>query len=137
MQDIEITVIENYGDARGDLYNIADAELQFFDKIQNIHFGKIRPDSVRGNHYHLQTKEMLIVSYSDAWTLAWAGKDMGQRSTRKFTGSGAILIKINEGVAHALKNDGNTDLALIALSDERFSKKNTDVFSRILIEPGN
>jgi dTDP-4-dehydrorhamnose 3,5-epimerase-like enzyme len=137
MQDIEITAIENYGDTRGDLYNIADAELQFFDKIQNIHFGKIRPNSVRGNHYHRQTKEMLIVSYSDAWTLVWAGKDKAQRSIRKFTGSGAVLIKIHEGVAHALKNDGDTDLALIALSDKRFSKEDTDVFSRILMEPGN
>jgi dTDP-4-dehydrorhamnose 3,5-epimerase-like enzyme len=137
MQDIEIQTVENYGDTRGDLYNISDADLKFLDNIQNIHFGKIRPNAVRGNHYHRRTKEMLIVSYSDAWTFAWAGKDKAQRSTREFTGSGAVLIKINEGVAHALKNDGGTDLALIALSDKRFSKENTDAFPRILIGIGN
>ncbi len=135
MQDIEITAIENRGDARGDLYNISDADLQFLDKIKNIHFGKILPNSIRGNHYHHQTKEMLIVSYSDAWSLSWAGLDSTRISTREFKGTGAVLIKINEGIAHALKNNGNADLELIALSDKQFSKENTDAVPRILIEP--
>ncbi|MGA7143523.1 MAG: hypothetical protein WBY47_03380 [Desulfobacterales bacterium] len=132
-QAIEIKSIENYGDTRGDLYHISDTDLQFLDKIQNIHFGKIHPNFVRGNHYHRQTKEMLIVSYSDAWTLAWAKKDTTRMSIKEFTGSGAVLIKINEGVAHALKNNGDGDLALIALSNKRFSKENTDAITRILI----
>ena len=136
-QDIEIKTIENYGDIRGDLYNIPDADLQFLDKIQNIHFGKIHPNFVRGNHYHRQTKEMLVVSYSDVWTLAWAKQDTARISTKEFTGSGAVLIKINEGVAHALKNNGDGDLALIALSNKGFSKENTDAFTRILIDPGD
>jgi dTDP-4-dehydrorhamnose 3,5-epimerase-like enzyme len=134
MQDIEITKIENYGDTRGALYNISDGDLQFLDKIQNIHFGKIRPNSVRGNHYHRQSREMLIISYSDAWTLAWAKKVSAQIFTKEFTGSGAIMIKINKGVVHTLKNNGDKDLELIALSNIRFSKENTDAFSRILIE---
>jgi dTDP-4-dehydrorhamnose 3,5-epimerase-like enzyme len=135
MQDIEIKTIENYGDARGDLYNISDADLQFLDRIQNIHFGKIHPNFVRGNHYHRQTKEMLIVSYSDAWTLAWAKQDTARISTQEFIGSGAVLIKINKGVAHALKNSGDEDLTLIALSSKRFSRENADAFTRILIDP--
>jgi len=136
-QDIEIKTIENYGDTRGDLYNIPDADLQFLEQIQNIHFGKIHPNFVRGNHYHRQTKEILIVSYSDVWTLAWAKKDTAQISTKEFTGSGAVLIKINAGVAHALKNNGDGDLALIALSNKGFSKENKDAFTRFLIEPGD
>jgi dTDP-4-dehydrorhamnose 3,5-epimerase-like enzyme len=137
MQHIEITAIENYGDARGALYNISDADLQFLDKIQNIHFGKIHPNAVRGNHYHRQSKEVLIISYSDAWTLAWAKKDSAQISIKEFTGSGAVLIKIYEGVAHTLKNNGDKDLELIALSNKKFSKENTDAFPRILVEPRN
>jgi dTDP-4-dehydrorhamnose 3,5-epimerase-like enzyme len=137
MQNIEIIAIENYGDARGDLYNISDADLQFIDKIYNIHFGKIHPNFIRGNHYHRQTKEMLIISYSDAWSLAWARKDSSKISTKEFTGSGAVLIKINEGVAHALKNNGKKDLELIALSNKRLPKENTDTVSRILIDQGH
>ena len=133
MRDIEIKAIENYGDTRGALYNISDDELKFLDKIQNIHFGKIRPNSIRGNHYHRQSKEMLIISYSDAWTLAWAEKDSAQIFTKEFAGFGAVMIKINDGIVHALKNNGDKDLELIALSNIRFSKKNTDAFSRILI----
>jgi dTDP-4-dehydrorhamnose 3,5-epimerase-like enzyme len=134
MQDVEITEIENYGDTRGALYNISDRDLKFLNKVQNIHFGKIHPNSVRGNHYHRQSKEMLIISYSDVWTLAWAEKDSAQIFTKEFKGSGAVMIKINAGVVHTLKNNGDKDLELIALSNIRFSKENTDAFSRILIE---
>ncbi len=115
MQDIEITKLENYGDTRGALYNIPDTDMQFLDKIQNIHFGKIRPNSIRGNHYHHQSKEMLIIGYLDTWTLAWAKKDSDEISKKEFTESGAVLVKINEGVVHSVKNNGDKELEIIAL----------------------
>jgi dTDP-4-dehydrorhamnose 3,5-epimerase-like enzyme len=134
MQDIEITALENYGDIRGALYNIPDTDMQFFDKIQNIHFGKICPNSIRGNHYHHHSKEMLIISYSDSWTLAWAKKDSVEISKKEFTGSGTVLIKVNEGVVHSVKNNGDKDLEIIALSNRIFSKESSDTFSKILLQ---
>ena len=133
MKNIEIIKLKNYGDTRGALYNISDSDLQFLDKIQNIHFGKIRPNSIRGNHYHHQSKEVLIITYSDAWTLAWAKKDSDEISKKKFTGSGAVLIKVNEGVGHSVKNNGGKDLEIIALSDRIFSKESSDTDSKILL----
>ncbi len=134
MQDIEITKLENYGDTRGALYNIPDTDMQFLDKIQNIHFGKIRPNSIRGNHYHHQSKEMLIIGYLDTWTLAWAKKDSDEISKKEFTESGAVLVKINEGVVHSVKNNGDKELEIIALSNRIFSKENPDTISRILLQ---
>jgi dTDP-4-dehydrorhamnose 3,5-epimerase-like enzyme len=133
MKNIEIIKLKNYGDTRGALYNISDSDLQFLDKIQNIHFGKIRPNSIRGNHYHHQSKEVLIITYSDTWTLAWAKKDSDEISKKKFTGSGAVLIKVNEGVGHSVKNNGGKDLEIIALSDRIFSKESSDTDSKILL----
>ena len=132
MQDIKIIKLKNYGDTRGALYNIPDSDLQFLDKIRNIHFGKIHPDSIRGNHYH-QGREMLIISYSDTWTLAWAKKDSAEISKKEFTGSGAVLIKVNEGIVHSVKNNGDKDLEIIAFSNRIFSKEDPDTFTRILI----
>ena len=133
MQDIEITILENYGDTRGALFNILTSDLQFLDNIQNIHFGKICPDSIRGNHYHHHSKEMLIIAYSDTWTLAWAQKDSAEISKKEFTGSGAVLIKVNKGIIHTVKNTGDKDLEIIALSNRIFSKKNSDTISKILL----
>ena len=133
MQHIEIIKLENYGDIRGALYNIPDTDMQFLDKIQNIHFGKIRPNSIRGNHYHHQSKEMLIIGYLDTWTLAWAKKDSDEISKKEFTESGAVLVKINEGVVHSVKNNGDKDLEIIALSNRIFSKETPDTFSKILL----
>ena len=134
MQDVKITTLKNYGDIRGELYNISDTDMQFLDKIQNIHFGKILPNSIRGNHYHHQGKEMLIIGYLDIWTFAWAIKDSTEISTKKFKGSGAVLIKVDEGIAHSVKNNGDKDLEIIALSNRIFSKENSDTVPRILIE---
>jgi len=133
MQNIEITALEDYGDTRGALYNIPDTDMQFLDNIQNIHFGKIHPNSIRGNHYHHQSKEILIISYSDIWTLAWAEKDSDEISKKEFTGSGTVLIKVNEGVVHSVKNNGDKDLEIIALSNRIFSKETPDTYTRILL----
>jgi dTDP-4-dehydrorhamnose 3,5-epimerase-like enzyme len=134
MQNIEIIKLENYGDKRGALYNISDRDIQFLDKIKNTHFGRISPGSIRGNHYHHQTKEMLIISYSDTWTLAWAEKDSVEISKKEFKGSGAVLIKINEEMAHSVKNIGDKDLEIIALSNRIFSKENPDTFYKDLLQ---
>jgi dTDP-4-dehydrorhamnose 3,5-epimerase-like enzyme len=133
MQNIEIIKLQNYGDKRGVLYNISDTDMQFLDKIKNTHFGKISSGSIRGNHYHHQTKEMLIITYSDIWTLAWAGKDSTEISKKEFKGSGAVLIKIDEEVAHSVKNNGSKDLEIIALSNRVFPKENPDTFSMVLL----
>ena len=134
MHDVEIITLENYGDKRGALYNVPDTDLLFLDKIQNIHLGKIQPNSIRGNHYHYQSKEMLIITYSDSWTLAWARKDSTEISKKEFTGSGAVLIKVNEEIAHSVKNNGDKDLEIVALSNRIFSKKDSDTFYRDLLQ---
>ena len=134
MQNIEIIKLENYGDKRGALYNISDRDMQFLDKIKNTHFGRISPGSIRGNHYHHQTKEILIITYSDTWTLAWAEKDSVEISKKEFKGSGAVLIKINEEMAHSVKNIGDKDLEIIALSNRIFSKENPDTFYKDLLQ---
>ena len=133
MLDIEIKKLENNGDKRGALYNISDTDMKFLDKVKNTHFGRISPGSIRGNHYHHQTKEMLIITYSDRWTLAWSEKDSTEVFKRKFAGSGAVLIKINEKTAHSVKNNGDKDLEIIALSNRIFPKENPDIFYRDLL----
>ena len=133
MQHIEIIKLKNYGDARGAMYSIPDTDMLFLDHIQNIHFGKMRPNAIRGNHYHHHSKEMLIIAYSDGWTLAWAKKDSAEVLKDEFTGSGAVLIKVNEGIGHTVKNTGNKDLEIIALSNKVFSKEDSDTVSKTLL----
>jgi hypothetical protein len=51
MKDIEIITLEDYSDIRGALFSVSEADIGFLDKIQNIHFGKIHSNSIRGNHF--------------------------------------------------------------------------------------
>jgi dTDP-4-dehydrorhamnose 3,5-epimerase-like enzyme len=65
--------------------------------------------------------------------LAWARKDSSEIFRKEFTGSGAVLIKVDEGVAHSVKNNGDNDLEIIALSNRIFSKESPDTYSKILL----
>ena len=134
MKDIEIIPLEDYGDKRGALFSVSEGDILFLGPIENIHFGKIHPDSIRGNHYHGQRKEILIIAYSDAWTLAWARKDSPETTEKYFKGSGAVLVKIDSEIAHTVKNNGQKDLEIISLSNRMFSKENPDTYTRILIK---
>jgi dTDP-4-dehydrorhamnose 3,5-epimerase-like enzyme len=134
MKDVEIINLKDYGDKRGALFSVSETDIVFLDTIENIHFGKIRPNSIRGNHFHDQRKEILIIAYSDRWTLAWAKKESSETTQKSFKGSGAVLIKIDSEIAHTVKNDGKKDLEIISLSDRIFSKEAPDTFSKILME---
>ena len=52
----------------------------------------------------------------------------------EFAGAGAVLIKINKEIAHSVKNNGDKDLEIVALSNRIFSKKDSDTFYRDLLQ---
>jgi dTDP-4-dehydrorhamnose 3,5-epimerase-like enzyme len=134
MSQIEIIELENHGDHRGKLFSLGYQELDFLSSIKNIHYGTIDCDSIRGNHYHLERNEILVITYSDDWTLYWSDKDNQQPTLRNFTGNGSVLIKIDPGIAHAVKNTGKGLLQIISLSDTAFDKRAPDTYIKVLTD---
>lgn len=118
---VRIIELDARRDARGSSFGVALP----FANIGECHVATIRPAAVRGNHFHTRRRELLVVMYTDRWTLAW---DDGQRA---FEGSGAVLIEIDPLTAHAVRNDGCVDLQVVSLGDMR----EEDVHPRKLIEP--
>jgi hypothetical protein len=63
---IQITLLEDRGDARGSSYEPGCRWVEFLKRIEDAHITTILPGCVRGNHFHPQRKEVLIVLFQDS-----------------------------------------------------------------------
>jgi len=130
---IKIQKLQNMGDARGELFRIQQSALDFLGSIHDIHFGTIKPNAIRGNHYHVRNFEVLIVGFASRWKLVWSESDSTITYEREFAGVGTILIEIEEGIVHAVHNTGNLPLNIISLSDHNYDPKYPDTIKKILV----
>jgi len=115
---VRITPIAPSNDARGSRFQIND----------EWHAVTIRPGAVRGNHFHVRGSKMLIVLHTDRWTLAWDEGEGTPAQSRAFVAAGAVHLELDPGCAHALRNDGASDLHVFVLGG-------TETKPRRLIEP--
>jgi predicted RNase H-like nuclease len=114
-------------DARGSAFGV---ELPFAS-IEECHVATIRPGAIRGNHFHTQRREVLVVMYSDRWTLLWDEGEGTPVESRTYEGSGAVVLEAEPLCAHAVRNDGARDLHIVSLGDTR----EADTLPRRLAEP--
>ena len=113
-------------DTRGSVFNV-DLPIS----VGECHVATIRPGAIRGNHYHLQRSELLVIMYSDRWTLLWDEGEDTPVQQQTYEGSGAVVLEASPRTAHAVRNDGARDLHIISLGDTR----ETDTYPRKLADP--
>jgi len=93
------------------------------------HTETLRSGGVRGNYFHRTARELLVVLYTDRWTLHFDSGADTEIETRSFSGSGAVRIEIDPLSAHAIQNDGGADLHIFVSGDS------DDREQRVLVEP--
>jgi mannose-6-phosphate isomerase-like protein (cupin superfamily) len=111
-----IEVLQSRGDARGEAFDVPRAMLGKLGAASETHLVTMLPGSVRGNHQHPSSAEILVVFHRDRWLLAWRAPG-GEAEQCEFTGVGAVAIYLEAGVAHALRNTGGAELVLTSLSN--------------------
>jgi len=117
---IQITELSNSGDARGFSFTAPADALAFVGRMADVHLASTKPGAVRGNHYHLRRREAIVVLPGTKWSFHW---DDGQGSTmqhRGFDGSRAVMVLVSPGASHAVRNDGDSALWLVAISSETY-----------------
>jgi len=116
---IQILELANLGDARGLSFTAPAEALAFVGRMADVHVASIKPGSVRGNHYHLRRREAILLLPGTKWSLHW--DDTGQPPVhRSFDGASAWLVLVSPGVSHAVRNDGDRDVWLMAISSESY-----------------
>ncbi len=112
--------LPNFGDARGVSFTVPAEALAFVGRMSDVHLASTKPDAVRGNHYHLRRREAIIIMPGSKWSLHWDEGDNSPPEHREFEGSKAVLVLVSPGQSHAVRNDGDRELWLVAISSESY-----------------
>ncbi len=131
-RQVEIRDVSDTGDGRGSSFpiDIPTATGQF--TVGQIHATTLRPGKVRGNHFHVARDELLLVTYSDDWSFHWDSGDRTPVDRRSFSETGCVLIIVPPYASHAIRNDGQAELQITALSSLPFDPDDPDTFPRVL-----
>jgi oxalate decarboxylase/phosphoglucose isomerase-like protein (cupin superfamily) len=122
---IQISELENRGDARGFSFTTLPSALEFVGLVRDMHLASTAPGAVRGNHYHLRRREAIVIFPGTAWSLHWDEGEGTPAQHRSFDGSSAVLVLVSPGSSHAVRNDGSTPLWLVACSSEPYDPTET------------
>jgi UDP-2-acetamido-2,6-beta-L-arabino-hexul-4-ose reductase len=117
---VVIRELENEGDRRGVSFGVPLEALAFVGRVADLHVSSSVPGAVRGNHFHRSKRRAIMVLPGAAWSLHWdegAGSAVQRRS---FDGKRAVLVLISPGASHAVRNDGEATLWLVAWSSEAY-----------------
>jgi len=117
---VQITELNNRGDARGFSFTAPAEALAFVGRMADVHLASTEPGAVRGNHYHLRRREAIVVMPGPKWSFHWDEGDGCVAQHREFDGGRAVLILISPDASHAMRNDGNDTLWWVAISSETY-----------------
>jgi oxalate decarboxylase/phosphoglucose isomerase-like protein (cupin superfamily) len=122
---IQISELGNSGDVRGFSFTVPAEALAFLGRVADIHLASTAPGAVRGNHYHLRRREAIVLLPGSAWSLHWDEAEGAPPQHRTFDGGTTILVLVSPEASHAVRNDGETPLWLVACSSEPYDPSET------------
>ncbi|MEU6141749.1 hypothetical protein ABZ848_15465 [Streptomyces sp. NPDC047081] len=135
MDDENLLVVElqDTGDKRGSSYSVPAEIFANHFPLADMHIAAIEPGAVRGNHFHAERREVLVIMAADRWSLHWdegAGTPVRQRH---FDGPGTVLVSVPIGMSHAVRNDGVITMRMLGLTDGPYDPDNPDAHHRVVV----
>jgi dTDP-4-dehydrorhamnose 3,5-epimerase-like enzyme len=128
---IQISTLDNTGDVRGFAFTATTRALEFVGRVADIHFASASPGTVRGNHYHVRKRQVVIVLPGPSWSLHCDEGEGTPVHCHSFDGSGAMMVLVLPGCALAVRNDGQQPLWLAMCSSRPYDPK--DIVARKVI----
>ena len=120
---IQISTLDNNGDARGLSFAMPPEALEFVGRVADMLFASTNPGAVRGNHYHPSKRQALVLFPGTAWSLYWDEGEGTAAQHRSFAGESAILVLVSPGCSQAIRNEGAEPLWLVACSSKPYDPK--------------
>jgi mannose-6-phosphate isomerase-like protein (cupin superfamily) len=117
---IQISELKNSGDVRGFSFTAPVEALAYVGRMSDVHLASTKPGAVRGNHYHLRRREAIVVLPGAKWSFHWDEGATGGAQHREFDGTVAVMVLVAPGASHAVRNDGESLLWLVAISSESY-----------------
>lgn len=102
----------------------------FPEKFGHLHTVSLQPGIIRGNHYHPNYREWFF-TFGGKYTVFWQEGDDLRRNT--IPSDRFIVTEIPVGLSHALRNDDNQTIYLIAFQNGVLEQIAADTVINIII----
>lgn len=132
MPTLRVIQLNDEGDARGLSFGVSGAPLDFLGSIVDMHVMTLAPGRIRGNHYHVARNEVILVVHTDTWSVLWDEGADTQVKQLTFQGNGAVVIEADPYASHAVRNEGERDLHIVAMTNGAFDVESPDSYPRIV-----
>ena len=117
-----------YTDDRGWSLDILKASGLAANQVGNLHTASLKPKSIRGNHYHPEATEWLLV-FGGKTQIAWKSIVSDEKET-VFVEEGSIrFFQFPPNTVHAVKNQSNHETYVLAFCD----KNNPETLREVLL----
>jgi len=133
--ELSITVVKDSGDERGSSFPVPGDCFGDGFSVRDAHLSSLLPGHIRGNHFHVERNEILLVMSVGRWSLHWDSGEGTPVRVRVFDGPGAVLIRVPPHASHAIRNDGDSPLQVIGLTDGPYDPASPDAFPRHVTAP--
>ena len=129
---IQVKEIEFYQDDRGwCIKPISDDDIEK-GIISDIHMVSMKPGAIRGNHYHVNKTEHILIIGSTCRVLV-VDNNTKEREEKILENNEKDLFVIPPGVTHAIENIGNDASYLFCFSHVKDGLKDSDVVNNKII----
>ena len=129
---IQVKEIEFYQDDRGwCIRPISDDDIKD-GIISDIHMVSMKPGAIRGNHYHVNKTENILIIGSTCRVLV-VDNNTKEREEKILENNEKDLFVIPPGVTHAIENIGNDASYLFCFSRVKDGLKDSDVVNNKII----
>jgi UDP-2-acetamido-2,6-beta-L-arabino-hexul-4-ose reductase len=109
----------SWGDDRGWEMNPLEAAALLSKALGNLHVVSIKPGCVRGNHYHPNGTEWMLI-FGGTARVAWRSNEEGTIQQIKIEeDDGPAFFEVPPNIRHAIMNTSESDIYLVAINDSR------------------
>ncbi len=132
MGSIQVEEIELYQDDRGWWVRpISDDDIEK-GIISDIHMVSMKPGAIRGNHYHVNKTENILIIGSTCRVLV-VDNNTKEKEEKIIENSDKMLFVIPSDVTHAIENIGNEVSYLFCFSHVKGGLESRDVINNKII----
>ncbi|MFW6012232.1 MAG: hypothetical protein ACOC92_00810 [bacterium] len=132
-EPLTVSRLEDRDDGRGFAFYPPPEALEWLGPVREVHLVAARPGTIRGNHVHDHRRELILVRAAGPWELAWRPPG-GDTARRTFREPGAVLLAVEPGTPHAIKNLGDEELTILSCSSGQYHPDDPDTRPVPLLE---
>lgn len=132
MIPLEVRLLDQKTDNRGRVFEVLRREHVHEDGFGQVYVFTGFPGSVKGNHYHTRKTEWFCVIGGEG-ELILSDMVSEQREHITLKGDQPTVVTIPAGVAHAIRNQGDTEMVVLAYITEPYNPDDPDTFPFLLL----